>query len=155
MILNDFQSFGDELGDAIRHSLTDVEASDDMSVVRGRVESLYGTSELRRRTRLFARMALVGFLNKIKYTAYEHADDVVGVRVMSSCSDATSDVVRNLAGCVGGDSATARFDSDTRVGAQLMAQASVEPHDGFTPLPDTPPFHFNDTAQYKPVFADE
>lgn len=154
MILNDFQSFGDEIGDAIRHSLTDIEASDDMSVVRSRVESLYSDAEMSRRTRLFVRMALIGFVNKIKYTAYERDDAVVGVRVSNTCTEDTPEIVRDLAGCAGGEAATARFDADKRVGAQLMEQASADPHNGFTPLPDTPPFHFNDTTQYKPVFAD-
>jgi len=97
-------------------------------------------------------MALIGLVNKIKYTAYEYDDDVVGLEVGSNCSDATNELTRALAGCSGGDPARALFDREQRVGAQLINDVAVDPEPGFDPLPDTPPFHFGDTAQYYPLF---
>lgn len=152
LIHNDLQSFGEELADSLRLSIRDVEASDEMAVVRERVVNMYDDNEIKRRIQLFARMALIGLVNKIKYTAYEYDDSVVGIEVRSNCSDATNELTRALAGCDGGEPARAMFDHDERVGAQLISDVTVSPEPGFDPLPDTPPFHFGDTAQYAPLF---
>jgi hypothetical protein len=83
-----------------------------------------------------------------KLHAFAQASDIVGIRVENT--DPSTDVTQSLAG------SEAYFDRDETVGEQLAQQVASESLDaGFDPLPQTPPYHFNDTTTLEPIYSDQ
>jgi hypothetical protein len=154
-LLNDLDSFGWRMADQFRNAIRNIDRSDDISAIEERVMSTYDTTDISHRATVMARMTIQELINQIKLTVYEHTDEVRGVKVISRCTDSTSDITADLAGCDGGQTATAVFDSETRIGEQLQNQTPVTPDDRFNPLPDKPPFTYTDTAEFGPVYTDD
>jgi hypothetical protein len=154
-LLNDLDSFGWRMADQFRNAIRNIDRSDDISAIEERVMSTYDTTDISHRATVMARMTIQELINQIKLTVYEHTDEVRGVKVISRCTDSTSDITADLAGCDSGQTATAVFDSETRIGEQLQNQTPVTPDDRFNPLPDKPPFTYTDTAEFGPVYTDD
>jgi hypothetical protein len=83
-----------------------------------------------------------------KLHSFAQADDIVGIRVTNT--DPSTDVTQSLAG------SEAYFDRDETVGEQLAQHIPDGALDtGFDPLPQTPPYHFNDTTTLEPIYSDQ
>ena len=111
--------------------------------VRRRVETEYDDMNLRQRAELIAHMELTNAKETTRLQQWESNDDIIGVRV--SNENAHTPLTQSLNG------ATAFFDEGD-ISDQLMAQTRSEfLHEGFDPLPPTPPFHFQDTSRLEPI----
>ena len=153
-LVGDLRTFGNEIGDSLRHAVRTVSHSDDTEAVAERLSSEFDDSTLEHRIELIARMSVQELINDIKLSVYEDASDVDEVTLTASCSDMTPDIVADLAGC-DGEAATASLDTDERVGVQFQSQTDVEPSATFDPLPDVPPFHFGDRSEFVAVMEDD
>jgi len=158
-LIDDTRSFGDELGETFARQATYADenshgagtVSTDELVERVRTE--FTDEMLVQRSQLIARMNLQRLVNRCKIHAYRNAPGVVGVELVSRCADTTHWLTADLAACDGGEPARAFFD-DGSIGSQFQDQLSRDPPPGFDPLPNVPPFHFGDTAEFVPVVAD-
>ena len=118
--------------------------NDDWEDVRKRVEIDYDDSNLRQRAELIAHMELKNARETTRLQQWEANDEVIGVRV--SNEDSSTPLTQSLHG------AEAYFDEGD-IGEQLMEQTREQfLHEGFNPLPPTPPFHFQDTSTLEPIY---
>jgi len=118
--------------------------NDDWSDVRKRVEMDYDNSNLRQRAELIAHMELKNARETTRLQQWEANDEVIGVRV--SNEDSSTPLTQSLHG------AEAYFDEGD-IGDQFMEQTRQQfLHEGFNPLPPTPPFHFQDTSTLEPIY---
>ena len=117
--------------------------NEEWPAVRRRVEQDYDEANLRQRAELIAHMELTNAAETTRLQQWEANDDVIGVRI--SNEDSATPLTQSLNG------ATAFFDEGD-ISDQLMAQTRAEfLHEGFDPLPPTPPFHFQDTSRLEPI----
>lgn len=125
---------------------------EDMDRVLDRVEQTFGDDELRNRAELIAHMEISQAIESTKFVEYERHPDIVGVRVINTCTENTTRLCEHLAGCGSRDRAIAEFGSDRSIGEQLAGNAPDSAlFDGFRPLPPSPPFHFGCTSSLVPV----
>lgn len=118
--------------------------NDDWENVRKRVEMDYDDSNLRQRAELIAHMELKNARETTRLQQWEENDEVIGVRV--SNEDSSTPLTQSLHG------AEAYFDEGD-ISEQLMEQTREQfLHEGFNPLPPTPPFHFQDTSTLEPIY---
>jgi len=151
-VVADCQDLASEIASEFRQQVDLIHGSDrGIDAVRERVRDVYDDGTLSFRGQLLARMNVQELINRVKLTEYRASDAVVGVEIISRCGADTHRLTDDLAACDGGTPARARFDSDEPIGAQFQADASVEPPQGFDPLPDVPPFHFGDRAELAPI----
>lgn len=121
-----------------------IEAGDDFGDVAARVEESFANDQLRGRAQLISHMEMHNAVEKSKLQLFEQNDDVVGVRVDAAGSQ--TPVCNSLQG------AEAYF-GDGDISEQLGSQTSEHfLHEGFNPLPTTPPFHFNCTTELEPIY---
>jgi len=115
--------------------------------VLSRVENKYNDANLRQRAELIAHMESSNIRETVKLQQFERDPDVIGVRV--SNDDPSTPLTESLAG------AEAYF-SEGEIQGQLMSQTREEfLHNGFDPLPATPPYHFNDTTSLEPIYEQD
>lgn len=126
---------------------------DGPEAARERIREQWDDGKIAQRASLIARMRVHEIVNKVKLDHYRQHDEVSGIRVIAHCRSETTDLIADLAGCDDGEPAVARFDAEQSLGAQFQAQTSVDPPQGFNPLPSVPPFHFGDRAEIAPVTA--
>lgn len=124
-----------------------VEAGESFDAVRSRLLHKFDDATLRARAELIAHMELRNAEEATKLQMFEESDDVVGVQVHNE--DPSTPLTQSL------DGAKAYFDSEDTISEQLMNHTRAEfLHQGFKPLPSSPPFHFNDTTTLKPITED-
>jgi len=142
----------DDLSQRVEQQVTNsVHAGEDMENVVERVRGTFTRKRLRSRSKIISYMEVNRAKNVTKLMEFENHDDVSGVRAINSCSDGTSRLCRDLAGC-NGDATVAYFDSEKSLTEQWMEDTKEEHlHSGFDPLPHTPPWHFNCTTEIVPV----
>lgn len=117
------------------------------SQARARIEQRYDSATLRERAALIAQMEQKNATETSKLQEFEQSDDIIGIRVTNT--DPSTDVTQSLAG------SEAYFDRDKTVGEQLAQEVASESlDDGFDPLPQTPPYHFNDTTTLEPIYKE-
>lgn len=120
-----------------------------------RVDTQFSESKLEDRAALIAHMELQNAIESIRLREYERVDSVRGVKPINHCSETTSPLCRNLAGCGDHEQAVAMFE-DGDIGRQLQEQV---PEDhlfvGFDPLPSSPPLHWGCSTELAPVLATE
>lgn len=118
--------------------------------LRDRVAQFLDESTLSDRAQLIAHMHAQTLSNTIKLSAYQDHDDIVGVGVVNPCTESTTPLCRDLAGC-DGDRATAYFNESTPIGEQLEGQTDADLFEGFDPLPALPPYHYGCNSAIVPV----
>lgn len=115
---------------------------------RQRVEDRYDDGKLANRSELIAHMTTHGAIEEAKLQQFEASEEIVGVKPISTCSENTTPICENLAGC-DGDPAIVRFDSEKGVSEQLTDAAYDDQlHEGFNPLPSAPPWHYGCSTQF-------
>lgn len=120
---------------------------EELDNVLDRVKREYSDEKLRERAELIAHMERKNIEETVALQRYERDDDIVGVRVVNE--NPSTPLTRSLSG------AEAYFD-DGEIQSQLMEQTREEfLHQGFDPLPTTPPFHFGDTTTLEPIYEEE
>jgi hypothetical protein len=118
--------------------------SDNWDDIEQRVRKEYDDANLRHRAELIAHMELKNATENVKLQTFEASENVVGVRVVND--DPSTPVTQSLAG------AEVYFD-DGDVQEQLSSMTRDEfLHQGFDPLPATPPYCFNDTTRFEPIY---
>lgn len=112
--------------------------------IEKRVRQSYNDGVLRQRAELIAHMELSNARETTKLKSYESDPDVIGVRVVNQ--NPSTPLTQSLNG------AEIFFD-DGDIRAQLESRTRREYlHKGFDPIPPSPPFHFNDTTTYEPIY---
>lgn len=155
-LLRDVENLADDMATEIGRQVSDVEWTRHGSdTVRNRVTDVYDDGTLDGRGRLIARMRIQELKNRTKLEQYRQHEGVVGVRVISRCSDESTNLTRELAGCDGRDVPVALFDNEDSICAQLQRGISSNPPQGFDPLTGVPPFHFGDTSEIASVTDEE
>lgn len=152
-LFDDIDAVADNFSRSMRHQLARVRQSDEsLETWAERVRNDVDRSLLRESARLKAHMKAQSIVNEIKLTEYEQRDGVAGVRVINPCTQNTTRLCRDLAGCAGGEPATAWFDSEQSIGQQLEEQVEDEfTFEGFRPIPSAPPWHFGCRSEFVPV----
>lgn len=157
------EDFRRSVEDATEEMLSDIRVQARVSFENGeepekfieRVGDRYSDQKLSNTGQLLARMNAVHTAESIRLRELEKHDDVAGVKVINSCSETTTRLCRDLAGCAGGEPAIAFFE-DGPVGDQLQDEVSDELlFEGFDPLPETPPYHWGCSSGLVPVLRDE
>ena len=155
-VLRDVEALADDMATEIRRQFDEVNwTAHGVETLRERITDVYDDGTLESRGRLIARMRIQELINRTKLEEYRQHEDVVGIKVISRCSDSTVSLSRELAGCDRDEQPVARFDSDTSLGEQLQSGISAMPPQGFDPLVGVPPYHFGDTSEIAPVTEDE
>lgn len=150
-VRTDVSAVGSDIARVIREQIESEPGDIPVSKIVERVENIYGDDTLSMRAQLIARMNIQTVVNKIKYIEYANNDEIDGVTVSVACSDETPDVVAELAGCGGEDGTVALFDADESVGMQFESALDTDVPQDFKPLPDAPPYYYNDTSELVPV----
>jgi|APHM01.1.fsa_nt_gi hypothetical protein len=120
-----------------------------------RVESELSDAKMNQRAQVIANMRLSKLVNQVKLHEYRLNETVVGVTLISSCSDSTTTLCERLSGCGSRDGALAYFDSGSGIGEQLEDYVSSQLlYSGFDPLPATPPYHYGCRTELMAVFDD-
>ena len=153
-IHEDLRRLASEMANGVRYALEDFDSGEDIELVRERIDAEFNDTEIERRVRVLGRVSIQQLVNTLKLTAYRDHEDVIGVHVINACTDESTAIGRDLAGCDGSDPAQAMFDSDTRLGEQFREESTVEPSASYTPLPNTPPFAHEDKSELAPVYRD-
>lgn len=126
----------------LRHG---AEAGEDFGAIRERVEQQFNDAILRQRAELIAHMELRNVEETTKLRVWEQDPDVVGVRATNA--SASTPLTESLHG------AEVYFD-EGGLREQWMEQTREQfLHKGFDPIPQTPPFHFNDTTRLEPILS--
>lgn len=119
----------------------------DWSEARERIENKYGVPNLRHRSEVISHMEMWDAVESTKLQVFEEADDIIGVRVAND--DASRPVCESLLG------SEAYFENGA-IGDQLSDQTRNEfLVNGFDPLPETPPYHFNCDTYFEPIYEGE
>lgn len=144
-VRNGVRDMGEKMLRRSRHVVRNgVVAGESWDDVRERVEGIYTDDFIEQRAALIAHMELHNAAETTKLQQFAEDDGIVGVRVHNPT--ASTDLTRALHGL------EARFDSDEEIGNQLQSQIDESLlREGFNPLPETPPYHFNGTTALEPV----
>lgn len=144
-IENSVRDAMDELGRRMRIQIRRAaENTEDFSDARQRIENTYSDAQLRNRANIIAMMELHNIQETTKLQEFEQDPDVIGVRI--SNEDASSSVCTIL------DGVEAFFDQGPIV-EQFRNRVSEEYlQKEFTPLPQTPPFHFGCKTELEPIY---
>jgi hypothetical protein len=150
----------EEMTEDLRHYLQQivvrgVQNGEDFDRIEESVRERFSDEEIDRRSRLVAHMQLKKTTESTKLKEYEAHGEIVGVEVVNPCTEDTTRLCRNLAGCTGTE-VRAFFGPDRDVASQLEADVGGEElYDGFTPLPAAPPYHYGCRSTLVPVSAKE
>jgi hypothetical protein len=129
----------------VRRGIEDGESYAD---IRRRIEQNFDDSEIQNRAGLIARMEVQNAVNGTRIREYEDSNVVAGVELINPCGPDTTRLCRDLA-CTG--DAKAFFDEGS-LSDQWTEQAPADAmFDGFRPLPETPPFHWNCRTGVVPI----
>lgn len=120
-----------------------LEQGDHYRDIRGRIEDEMSDDKIRQRAGLISRMETQNAIQGTRIREYEESSSVVGVKLINPCSPATTPLCEHLAGCGPREGAVAYFD-DGPLSEQWMDHAPKRTlFSSFTPLPSSPPFHWN------------
>jgi len=121
--------------------------NDEWDTVRSRLENVWDSGSISSRAYIVAHMELHNARETTKLTEFEMMDDVVGVRIHNP--DSSTPLTQEAHG-------VEAFFDDGAIGHQFREQIPDRfYHEGFDPLPTTPPYHFGDTTVLEPIFDDE
>jgi len=121
-----------------------IESNDTFENMQMRVLETYTDASLRTRAELIAQMEVHRARETTKLQEFERDPSVTGVRVMND--DAHTPLCKSLA------SHEAYFEAGD-IREQLSSNTADEyMHDGFSPLPVTPPYHFNCGTRLEPIY---
>lgn len=112
---------------------------------RKRIENDYNDEYLKDRANLIAQMETKNAIESTKLSHFESSDDIVGYRVTNE--NPSTQVTERL------DGTEVRFDEIEDV-KEAYPGVSSQTHNGFEPLPKTPPFHYNDTTTLEPIYEE-
>lgn len=135
----------DEMMRRIRtHIRRGMESGEDFQKVHTRAFGKYNDASLRTRASLVATMEMNRAREAVKLQEFERDSDIVGVRVVNS--DAGTPLCSSL------DTAEAYFENGD-IAEQLASQTQEKHlHEGFSPLPAAPPYHFGCSTELKPIY---
>lgn len=123
--------------------------------IRARIEDELTDGEIRKRAGVISRMETQNAIQGTRLREYEESSSVVGVKLINPCGPDTTPLCEHLAGCGPREGAVAYFD-DGPLSEQWMDHAPKRTlFSSFTPLPSSPPFHWNCRTGMIPITSRE
>lgn len=117
------------------------------NTVRARVENDYNDTYLSDRASLIAEMETRNAIESTKLSEFEQSDNIVGLKI--SNEGASTPLIQSLSG------REVYFDKTENLRSELLSGVEDKTHNGFDPLPTTPPYHFNDTTTLEPIYRSD
>lgn len=123
--------------------------------IRDRIQEQLSDEEIQSRAGLISRMETQNAIQGTRLREYEESGSVVGVKLINPCSPDTTPLCEHLAGCGPREGAVAYFDEGP-LSQQWMDHAPKRTlFSSFTPLPSSPPFHWNCRTGMVPLTSRE
>jgi len=124
----------------LRRAIT---SNESWNVARQRIEQDYSDAYLTDRANLIAHMETKNAIESTKLSQFESSDDIIGFRVSNDMP--STPLTQELSGV------EVRFDEVDDIAEEVRSHVS-HTEQGFDPLPQVPPFHFNDTTTLEPIW---